>query len=48
MDKIEVIDRILKMYYEYGFPSVVDKNLPINDEFSLNESFNISCDFLKQ
>ena len=48
MDKIEVIDKILKMYYEYGFPSVVDNNLPINDEFSLYETFDISCDFLKQ
>ena len=31
MDKIEVIDTILKMYYEYGFPYKMDKDLPISE-----------------
>lgn len=48
MDKIEVIDTILKMYYEYGFPFKIDERLPISEQYSLNETFDISCDFLKQ
>ena len=48
MDKIEVIDKILKMYYEYGFPFKIDERLPISEHYSLNETFDISCDFLKQ
>ena len=48
MDKLNVIDTILKMYYEYGFPFKIDERLPISEHYSLNETFDISCDFLKQ
>ena len=29
------------MYYEYGFPYKMDKDLPISENYSLNETFDI-------
>lgn len=48
MNRENIIDTVLKMYYDYGFPVKIDKSLPFSEEYSLKETFDISCDFLKQ
>lgn len=48
MNRDDVIDTVLKMYYKYGFPVRIDKSMSISEEYSLKETFDISCDFLKQ
>lgn len=46
MDKIRVIDNILKTYYDYGFPIQIEEFRDYDNYLSLNDSYDLSCEFL--